>query len=71
MIGITTSATSARDADYAWPVVRVIDGDTVEVNASANLPPELELLKVRLRGADTPEKEPRASATNLCIVIFP
>ncbi len=27
-------------ADYTWPVVRVIDGDTVVVDASADLPPE-------------------------------
>ena len=47
---------SAHAADYAWPVGCVIDGDTVEVNAAADLPPELAALKVRLRGVDTPEK---------------
>ena len=46
--------------DYAWPVVRVIDGDTVAVDASADLPPELARLSVRLRGVDTPEKGGRA-----------
>ena len=45
----------AAAADYAWPVVRVIDGDTVEVDASADLPAELAALKVRLRGVNTPE----------------
>ena len=45
----------ARAADYAWPVVHVIDGDTVAVDASADMPPELADLKVRLRGVDTPE----------------
>lgn len=52
--------TPARGADYAWPVTRVIDGDTVEVDASADLPPELSRLKVRLDGVDTPEKGWRA-----------
>ena len=48
-------ATSANGADYTWPVKRVIDGDTVVVNASADLPSELSKLKVRLVGVDTPE----------------
>ena len=47
--------------DYAWPVVRVIDGDTVAVDASADLPAELAGLSVRLRGVDTPEKGWRAA----------
>ena len=50
----------ATAADYAWPVVRVVDGDTVAVDASADLPPELADLRVRLRGVDTPEKGGRA-----------
>ena len=47
-------------AEYAWPVVRVVDGDTVAVDASADLPSELADLRVRLRGVDTPEKGGRA-----------
>ena len=47
-------------ADYSWPVVRVVDGDTVKVDAGADLPPELASLSVRLRGVDTPEKGRRA-----------
>ena len=50
----------ATAADYVWPVVRVVDGDTVAVDASADLPPELADLRVRLRGVDTPEKGGRA-----------
>ena len=45
----------ADAADYIWPVVRVVDGDTVKVDASADMPPELASVLVRLRGADTPE----------------
>ena len=54
------SAVGAQAADYSWPVVRIIDGDTVKVDASADLPPELASLSVRLRGVDTPEKGRRA-----------
>lgn len=54
------SATLAEGADYQWPVLRVIDGDTVKVDASADMPPELAALAVRLRGVDTPEKGNRA-----------
>lgn len=43
-------------ADYSWPVTRVVDGDTVKVDASADMPPELASIAVRLRGVDTPEK---------------
>ena len=50
----------ALAADYVWPVLRVVDGDTVAADASADLPPELARLSVRLRGVDTPEKGGRA-----------
>ncbi len=50
----------APAADYSWPVTRVIDGDTVAVDASTDMPPELAEIKVRLRGVDTPEKGGRA-----------
>lgn len=49
------AAVSTWAADYDWPVVRVIDGDTVEVDASADMPPELASIRVRLRSVDTPE----------------
>ena len=50
----------AHAADYAWPVTRVIDGDTVAMDASADMPLELSDLKMQLRGVDTPEKGGRA-----------
>ena len=46
--------------DYEWPVTRVVDGDTVKVDAGADMPPALASLSVRLRGVDTPEKGRRA-----------
>lgn len=46
--------------EYRWPIVKVIDGDTLKVDARADMPPELARLNVRLRGVDTPEKGGRA-----------
>ena len=57
-------ASPVHAADYAWPVVRVVDGDTVAVDASADMPPELSKLKVRLLGVDTPEKGGRAKCVS-------
>lgn len=49
-----------RPTQYPFPVTRVIDGDTVEIEAPF-LPVELkQKLSVRLFGIDTPEKEPNA-----------
>ena len=53
-------ALPAQAADYAWPVVRVIDGDTIVVDASADMPAEVAELRVRLRGVDAPETGHRA-----------
>ncbi len=50
---------TAADADYAWPVIRVVDGDTLEVRIDA-LPLGLARVKVRVRGVDTPETGGRA-----------
>lgn len=45
---------------HDWKITRVVDGDTVEFDASF-LPPELgKTLKIRVLGVDTPEKAPRA-----------
>ena len=59
-IALLLATAPAGGGDYTWPVVRVMDGDTVAVDASADFPPELADLKVRLRGVDTPEKGGRA-----------
>ena len=60
LLALALVAGPANAADYAWPVVRVIDGDTVAVDASADMPPELAEVKVRLKDVDTPEKGGRA-----------
>ena len=56
LVALALAATPASAADYEWPVVKVIDGDTVRVDASADMPPELASIAVRLRGVNTPEK---------------
>ncbi|MFZ9469953.1 MAG: thermonuclease family protein [Rickettsiales bacterium] len=43
---------------YNWQVLRVLDGDTLEIN-NEFLPQELKLF-VRIKGIDTPEKSFRA-----------
>ena len=56
---ITTTA-FAQTKSYDWKVLRVVDGDTLEIDVSSmKLPPELGL-KVRVLGVDTPEKGGRA-----------
>lgn len=45
---------------YDWKIIKVIDGDTVRVEATF-LPIELkQVLSVRILGVDTPEKAPLA-----------
>lgn len=39
---------------YEWPIIGVIDGDTLKIHLPG-LPHELQPLKVRVRGIDTPE----------------
>lgn len=60
IILLALAAVPANAADYAWPVVRIVDGDTVAVDAAADFPPELASIAVRLRGVDTPERGRRA-----------
>ena len=51
-LGLAALWASASPAgDYEWPVVEVIDGATLVVDAGADFPPELAMLRVRLRGA--------------------
>ena len=53
-------ATPALAVEHSWKVTRVMDGDTIEVEAPwvpAPLPP---VIKIRVLGVDTPEKGGRA-----------
>lgn len=50
-----TAAKAVVKAPYTWKVTRVIDGDTVEVDAKF-FPVELGAIEIRIRGVDTPEK---------------
>jgi endonuclease YncB( thermonuclease family) len=49
----------AAAGDYRWPVLAVIDGDSIKVDM-AGLPAELAPIEVRVRGVDTPETGSRA-----------
>jgi len=54
------SSTLVKAELYSFKVLRVIDGDTVQIDASF-LPKELgQTLSVRIHGVDTPEKGKRA-----------
>lgn len=48
---------------YRWPIIRVVDGDTIEV-AAKWLPIELgKTIKIRLDGVDSPESGGNAKCT--------
>lgn len=54
----------AHADNYKWPITRVLDGDTVEVQVDF-LPKELgNKLFIRVWGVDTPEKGWRAKSSN-------
>ena len=55
---------TANANPYDWKVVRAVDGDTLEVEASW-LPAELgKTIRIRIYGVDTPEKGGRAKCPN-------
>lgn len=54
---LLAASVGAEDLDYDWPVTGIVDGDELTVDASADLPPELSSLKVRVRGVETPTPE--------------
>ena len=53
-------AQKTKPVGYDWKVLRVLDGDTVEVEANFLPAPLKPVLKVRVLGVDTPEKGHRA-----------
>jgi endonuclease YncB( thermonuclease family) len=63
IIAVTTPALAnpGDGARYQWPVIGVIDGDTLKVHLPG-LPPELQPVKVRVRGIDTPELKGKCAA---------
>lgn len=59
-IAFLLASTAAEAIEgYQWPIIRVIDGDTLETRLNG-LPDPLQKVKVRFRGVDTPEKGHRA-----------
>lgn len=66
IIACTTPALAnpGEGARYQWPVVGVIDGDTLKVHLPG-LPTELQPVKVRVRGIDTPELHGKCASEKL------
>ena len=60
-------ASGAAAGDYEWPVVEVIDGATLVVDAGADFPPGLAMLTVRLRGAGTEDAAALAGASKVVV----
>jgi micrococcal nuclease len=56
---LATASLAAQGDGYQWPVVGAIDGDTIKVHMPG-LPHELQPVKVRVLGIDTPESGGRA-----------
>jgi endonuclease YncB( thermonuclease family) len=54
----TSTAQAEEPKIYNWKVLRIVDGDSLEI-ANEFLPQELKLF-VRIKGIDAPEKAPRA-----------
>lgn len=55
----TSTSVAVPVETHQWPVLAVIDGDTISVQLPG-LPAELQPVKVRVAGIDTPEKGGRA-----------
>lgn len=53
-------ATGPRHSAEGWPILGVIDGDTLRVHV-ATLPPSISEVHVRVKGIDTPERGGHAS----------
>lgn len=52
------------DNRYEWPILGVVDGDTLKIHLPG-LPSELQPVKVRVRGVDTPELQGKCAVEKL------
>ena len=57
---LSTAAFADEAPRYDWKVTRIIDGDTVEIEAPYLPAPLKPVLSIRVLGVDTPEKSWRA-----------
>ena len=55
----SASAEEVTTTPFKLPIIKVVDGDTIETTLKG-LPPPLNKFKVRVAGVDTPEKDGRA-----------
>jgi micrococcal nuclease len=60
LVAASLVATPALAATHNWKVIRVMDGDTIEVEAPWVPTPLKPVIKIRVLGVDTPEKGGRA-----------
>jgi len=60
MIMLFLMFNAAKSEVYKYKILRIIDGDTVEIEAPYLPPPLKPSLYLRIDGVDTPEKPPRA-----------
>lgn len=51
---VPSHANTVSNGRYDWPVLGAVDGDTLKVHLPG-LPMELQPMKIRVRGIDTPE----------------
>jgi micrococcal nuclease len=66
-LAVALIATPVLAVEHSWKVTRVLDGDTIEVEAPwvpAPIPP---VIKIRVLGVDTPEKGGRAQCPKAVI----
>ena len=47
------------DGKWAWPIIGVLDGDTIRL-LIPGLPPPVQYFSIRIRGVDAPELPPKA-----------
>jgi endonuclease YncB( thermonuclease family) len=59
-VGAVLLSAPVAAAEYSWPIVRVIDGDTMEVRLEGMPVAPLDRLTVRVVGVDAPAKGSRA-----------
>lgn len=60
-LAFSSTALAGNPGPFSWPVTKVIDGDTIQVDPDW-LPDGLKL-SIRVLGVDTPEKAPKAKCT--------
>ena len=64
---VSTAARPAEAEQYSWPVISVIEGNTVTADARTTLPDDLALIVVSVPNIDVPQSQPLAKCTREAI----